>query len=453
MPRTRIARVAGVVKLLLVCVFVFATCGPSVDAQEDSAASFFRADRERLQLLRQQSRPSTVQRPTRMVRRAAPPPRGYAREFVAPRRETPASAHREAPVANPSLPAAQQGDAASTVADAAAPKPAPAKAAEPAFTIAVIGDSLGQMLSQGLTEAFADKPEIVVLRKARENSGLVRDDYYDWVKNAREIAASADKINLAVMMVGSNDRQALRDAGVTVEPRTPRWTQAYGDRVEAIAQSFRDRKIPLLWVGLPVMKNDRFSAEMAAFNEIFKDRAVKAGAAYIDSWEPFLDDRGLYAAYGPDVNGQFQKLRSADGVHFTRPGARKLAYFLEAEVRRAVDATRPKVEQEIAALAPPRLQPEPAPAAAVPMPPPRGSGDPIIFVPIPPAAPQVVIPVRPAEGAVVALNAPALAPGGQLVSRARSPGDAHSLIDRVIVQGRPLEARPGRADDFNWPRR
>lgn len=441
-------RFAGALKLLGACLFVFATCGPSVDAQEDSPAAFFRADRERMQAQRQQARPRVVQRPTLMIRRAAPV-RGYAREAPPIHRNTPLDLPARAdPNAPP--PAVTPGE---TVADAAA---LPAKPAEPAFTIAVIGDSLGQLLSQGLVEAYSDKPQIAILRKARENTGLVRDDYFDWVKGARDLAGGAEKISLVVMMAGSNDRQALREGGVSSELRSARWLQIYGDRVEAIAQAFRDRKIPVVWVGLPVMKNDRFSADMAAFNEVYKERASKTGAAFVDTWEPFLDDRGLFAAYGPDVNGQFQKLRSADGVHFTRPGARKLAYFLESEIRRALDDAKPKPEADIAALNP---KPAPVDAAApplVPLPPPRGSGDPVVAVPLPPQIPAVVIPVKPAEGAVVALTAPALSPGGRLAAPARAAGaanDSQALVERVLVQGRPLDARPGRADDFSWPRR
>ena len=400
-----------------------------------------------------------------MIRNAAPV-RGYARVVPHVARDTPSQPQRETPVA-PDRTLDDGGQApltggvpasdGSTIADAAAPaRVGPAKPGDPAFTVAVIGDSLGQMLGQGLTEAFADKPEVAILRKARENTGLVREDYYDWTKTARDLASGADKINLVVMMIGSNDRQVLRDGGASVELRSPRWLQIYGDRVEGVAQIFRDKKIPVLWVGLPVMKNDRLSADMAAFNEIFKERASRAGAIFVDSWEAFLDDRGLYAAYGPDVNGQFQKLRSGDGVHFTKPGARKLAYFLESEIRRAADNGRPKPEAEIAALTPGPAPSDVAPAKTIPLPPARGSGDPLVLAPLPPVAPQVVIPVKPAEGTVMALNAPALSPGGQLVARARpvnAPGEAAAVIDRVLVQGRPPDARPGRADDFSWPRR
>ena len=51
---------------------------------------------------------------------------------------------------------------------------------QPTFFIDVLGDSLASLAADGLTEAFADKPEIAIADKSREASGLVRDDYYDW---------------------------------------------------------------------------------------------------------------------------------------------------------------------------------------------------------------------------------------------------------------------------------
>src|SRR5262249_9022204 len=126
-------------------------------------------------------------------------------------------------------------------------------AVAPTYFVAVLGDSLAQMLAQGLTEAFDNRPEVAILRKAKEDSGLVRDDFYDWTKAAADLLASGEKIDFAVMLVGSNDRQVLHDANGTYEPRTPEWQTAYAQRIEAIATQFRDKKIPLLWVGLPIM--------------------------------------------------------------------------------------------------------------------------------------------------------------------------------------------------------
>ena len=69
--RGQSSRVVGAVKLMFACVLVFATCGPSVDAQEDTPAAFFRADRERMQA---QRRAPPLQ-PLRRVASMTPPVR------------------------------------------------------------------------------------------------------------------------------------------------------------------------------------------------------------------------------------------------------------------------------------------------------------------------------------------------------------------------------------------
>ncbi len=84
------------------------------------------------------------------------------------------------------------------------------------FFVVVMGDTLGDMLADGLEEAFEDFPEIGVLHKGKESSGLVRNDFYDWPKTAQEIANGPRKPDVAVMMLGSNDHQALDDGAQAV---------------------------------------------------------------------------------------------------------------------------------------------------------------------------------------------------------------------------------------------
>jgi hypothetical protein len=446
-PWLRPWRGFGVVRLVSLLLFVLSTGGPAAIAQDDSNASYWLQQRARDSETRPpEQQPRVVQRPTHLIRGAAPV-RGFAREV--PVKAPPPAGGPVAPVegtvtAAPETPAPEAGSPAAAT-TTASPRPASAT-----FVVAVMGDSLGQLLAQGLSEAFADKPEVVILRKARENSGLVRDDYFDWVKAARDLVAGPDKIDVAVMMIGSNDRQQIRDGVGTAELHMSRWKELYAGRVEAIADLFRDKKIPLIWVGLPIMKSDRLSADMADFNEIYRDSAGKAGAIYIDTWEAFADDRGQYSAYGPDVTGQFVKIRAGDGVHFTQAGARTLAHFVEDDIRRDEQQALPPLDPAVAAL-------EPHAAAAPP------SGQPsrpqaldgLAGLPVPAPPPAVVIPVEPAAGPIVPLNAPAVSPDGQLATLTNATAtssDAQTLLDRALVEGRPLEARPGRTDDFSWPR-
>jgi uncharacterized protein len=306
-------------------------------------------------------------------------------------------------------------------------------AVAPTYFVAVLGDSLAQQLAQGLTEAFASRPEVAILRKAKEDSGLVRDDFFDWTKAAGDLLASGEKIDFAVMLIGSNDRQVLHDANGSYEPRTPEWLAAYAKRIETIAALFRDKKIPLLWVGLPIMKSESLSADAMAFNEFYRAYAEKTGASYLDIWEIFADESGQYTPVGPDIIGQIVKLRAADGIHFTKAGARKLAHFVEPAVRRNLDEVQPKPGPGMPEEAVPEASNGPEPAATEELPKPK-----------------------PVAGPVQSLTGPATSPGGELATRTQASGTKNNAAEAIIVQtlqqGRPLAPKPGRADDFSWPR-
>jgi uncharacterized protein len=303
-------------------------------------------------------------------------------------------------------------------------------AVPPTFFVAVMGDSLGQLLAQGLTESLSDRPEVGVLRHAREDSGLVRDDFYDWTKAAHDLIASGQKINVAVMLIGSNDHQPLRDTdGTSQDPGSPKWNDLYAARVDAISAIFRDAKIPLLWVGLPIMKSDRLSSEMVALNDVYREHATKNGATYIDIWDAFGDDKGQFSPFGPDVNGQVVRLRSLDGIHFTRAGALKLASFVAPDIRQILDSGKLQGDAALAKIETTNPAGTNAPANAA-----------------------VTPPVKPPIGPVLPLTGPALAPGGQLATPATADtGAAQNLIEQTFAAGKPPAAKPGRADDFSWP--
>jgi hypothetical protein len=317
-------------------------------------------------------------------------------------------------------------------------------AVAPSYFVAVLGDSLAQMLAQGLTEAFENRPEVAILRKAKQDSGLVRDDFFDWTKATQDMLASGEKIDFAVMLIGSNDRQSLRDANGSYESGSPEWQAAYTQRIETIAAMFRDKKIPLVWVGLPILKSERLSEDALAFNEFYRAYAEKSGATYIDIWEAFADEAGQYSAVGPDINGQTVRLRAADGVHFTKAGARKLAHFVEPEIRRNLDEVGKKSEPGMPEGAAPNV-------ANVANPDDTGA-------PTNPALPGSESPPlpKPVAGPILPLTGPVIAPGGALATRTVTAGPANNtaraLIEQTLQQGRPLAPKPGRVDDFSWPR-
>jgi uncharacterized protein len=310
------------------------------------------------------------------------------------------------------------------------------------FFVSVLGDSLGILAAQGLVDAFADKPEISIASLARDLSGLVRDDYYDWPKGARDLIAAKTKIDIAVIMVGINDLQPMKDGGETLDTLSDKWRSVYGQRVESLVAPFHDAHIPVLWVGLPSMRDDRINSQVIALNAIFREHAEKAGGKYIDIWDAFADQNGQYDAFGPDVDGQNAKLRSGpNGIYFTKAGSRKLAHFLEADIRKAFDKVKP--QEDIATLPPDIEQQADDINAQIRRE--MGTGTSLEPGPGPAAAP------KPSAGPILALTARPSSARGALVSAAATSAPAGDEI-RALRLGQAPEPQAGRADDFTWTR-
>ncbi len=81
-----------------------------------------------------------------------------------------------------------------------------------------------------------------MLHKSKESSGLVRTDFYDWLKTAQGIANGTRKPDVAVMMLGSNDHQPLEDGAQAVEPFSPRWREIYTARVDAVIRRLQGKE-------------------------------------------------------------------------------------------------------------------------------------------------------------------------------------------------------------------
>ncbi|MBE7201353.1 MAG: DUF459 domain-containing protein [Parafilimonas terrae] len=309
-----------------------------------------------------------------------------------------------------------------------------------AVAVTVFGDRLAQGLAGGL----ADDHGLAVTTAVDDAAGLAQPDFGTWVDSLRGRVTGPRRPAVAVLLVGSNDRQPIATGTAVLQPSDPAWSEAYGKRVETVAAAFREARVPLVWVGLPNVRNPATSADFVRINGIVRDHAVLAGATVVDSFGAFSDETGAYSAVGPDVDGRTVTLRRADGVAFTRAGARKLASFVSGDIARLagrpahagggivadIRIDRPReFDQALDIDINAQIQRE---AALVPGPGPASR----------PAE------AAPAAGPVISLTAAPLALDGQLaqaVGRAAT-GPAADTTGSVTVPKR------GRADDFSWPR-
>ena len=207
------------------------------------------------------------------------------------------------------------------------------------------------------------------------------------------------------------------------EFHSEKWEAAYVKRIDATITALKSAGVPVFWVSLPAQRNTRASSDSAYLNELYLHEAEKAGITYVDIWDGFVDEAGRYTPQGPDFEGQIRRLRSGDGIYFTRFGSRKLAHYVEREILRAV------ANRAAPVVLP--LEPQAMPGS-------RPAGGP---------------PARPLAGPVVPLTV-STGGGDELMGSAREqrPAASDPLAARVLTRGQAPAPQSGRADDFSWPR-
>jgi uncharacterized protein len=365
----------------------------------------------------------------------------------------------------------------------------------PQSQILVLGDATADWLAYGLEDAYADQPEMGVIRRHKTVSGLIKyqpkGDPADWAAAAKGVLAT-EKPDAIVIMLGLDDRVAMREpavdkfdsnssdkktdkkdvkakpeakpgggTGATAKPvdkpadtelspqdaadnagppaatpersarspngvvefRDERWVELYNKKIDEMIGVLKSKGVPVLWVGLPAVRGAKATSDALFLDSLYREGAAKAGITYVDVWDGFVDQAGRFLQQGPDFEGQIRRLRSYDGVYFTKAGARKLAHYVEREITRLLAGRS----------APITLPSEPGTPDANALP-----GQP---------AP------RPLAGPILPLVASSVGTDQLLGGPGSQPAAIDALATRVLVKGEPLSAPAGRADDFAWPRR
>ena len=360
--------------------------------------------------------------------------------------------------------------------------PAPRKTdanVAPTTSIVVMGDDMADWLSYGLENVFSDLPEIGIVRKNKLYSGLLRYDAksdLDWWHVARDTLAQ-EKADYVVMMLGLSDRQDIREKDLVKEAetrakdqqakneavkkdgqkpakandseqkpaktddtdeigaaapqpgqkvrgdaefRSDAWAKIYSRRIDETIAALKSKGVPVIWVGLPPIRGTRSTGDAAYLNELYRARAEHAGIPYIDVWDGFADEAGKYSNYGPDYEGQMRRLRSSDGVFFTKNGAIKLAHYVEHELHRYMN-NRLSVALPSGSLEPtsPESKPTERPLAG-------------------PVIPLTGIPKNKEFEELLG------APGS-------SPIHGDAVATKVLMNGETVAAPPERSDNFAWP--
>ena len=206
---------------------------------------------------------------------------------------------------------------------------------ETAKTVLVVGDFFSGGLAKGLKTAYAGISDIQVINKSNGLSGFVRDDVVNWPVRLPALLEEF-KPAYVVVMLGSNDRQLIRENGKKLKKRTPEWDASYKKRVEALGKVLKTSGLPYFWVGLPPVRFKKMSKDFLVFNEVYSKAAESPTGKFVDIWDGFSDADGNYSRSGPDVNGQIVLLRPKDGINITKAGRRRLAFYVQGQIQNTI---------------------------------------------------------------------------------------------------------------------
>ena len=196
----------------------------------------------------------------------------------------------------------------------------------------VFGDSLGDGIAYGLNQAFKGDKSVKIVRMSRASTGFVRDDFYNW-NAALPAILQKEEMDIAIVMIGSNDRQTMRLPGAGQKFGTPEFLKNYTERVDRFMKAFSGRGIAVYWLGMPITRGPKHSAAMRVLNGIYRERAEANGITFISTWKRFAGFNGEFVVNGPDAEGTIIRIRGGDGVHFSRLGNRTLATLVEPKIR------------------------------------------------------------------------------------------------------------------------
>jgi hypothetical protein len=367
--------------------------------------------------------------------------------------------------------------------------------------ILVLGDAMADWLAYGLEDAYAEQPDMGVIRRHRTVSGLIKyqakGDPADWAAAAKGILA-AEKADAIVIMLGLDDRVAIREPAADISDNKspdkkndkkdakarpdgkpsdaksaakPDAAAKPGDKAtdsELSPDDAADNSDPP-----PVIASEKSARSANGLYEFREERWAELYRKKIEEMIGVLKSKGvpvlwvgLPVVYGPKatrdtlfLDSLYRDVAGKAGItyvdvwdgfvdeagHFLQKGPDFEGQIRQLRSSDGVYFTKAGarklahyVEREITRLLAARSAP--------------------IALPSEPATPDAnALPGQPAPrplaGPIVPLVASSVGTDQLLGGPGSRPAATDALAARVLVKGEPLSAPAGRADDFAWPRR
>jgi hypothetical protein len=150
------------------------------------------------------------------------------------------------------------------------------------YQVFVFGDSLAAGLFAGLSRMAEGDLRIAIDGRFKDDSGLARPEFYDWAAALPKIHERRE-MDIAVILLGSNDGQDIRTISGPIQFGTPEWASTYAGRVDDIIGRLKERNVAIYWVELPPMGPAPLEAEASYVATIQRDRALREKIRYVET--------------------------------------------------------------------------------------------------------------------------------------------------------------------------
>jgi hypothetical protein len=210
-----------------------------------------------------------------------------------------------------------------------------AQGLQPEFRIMIMGDSLAEGLYHGVYNLVRGSDDIELLRLSKVGTGLFNKDMDLWRRKMTRVI-DRQQPNMAVIMLGGNDPQPIRDGRARYAFRTPEWQELYRRRVNQYIEFLLANGVTPFWVGLPVMRDPEYDQDIQYLNDVYRAAAAEHNIIYVSTRELTAGEDNQYQAYGEALDGRTRPLRANDGKHFTLTGYELLGFHILKTIEYAV---------------------------------------------------------------------------------------------------------------------
>ncbi len=216
-------------------------------------------------------------------------------------------------------------DAAKVSLNSGAEIPAPEWSRPSVQRILFAGDSMMQGIAPIVIRRLkVSHPGWLLRDESQQSTGLSIKRQLDWVQKIKaEIVEH--KLTTVAVFLGPNDPWDIYENKQVIRFPSAEWETRYIARVSEICEFTKKKKVHLIWIGLPTMKQARVHRGATVQNPIFRRTMEKYGFHFISTETLIGRLDQPYVRYMIDAEGKKINLRADDGIHFSSQGLQRIA--------------------------------------------------------------------------------------------------------------------------------